>query len=141
MCVCVYMCVCLWNEFLFVFLFHLSLHFLHSESIPEFSTTPYFFLLYTDTSFTPTIRRLLHVYPTCHHPHFSPIVPSDRQPSRSLASVSLFSGHLIPATELSVPSMPRPLDPFSGGCTPPCSWFLGGEGCWISLLLVKYSPL
>ena len=144
MCVCMCMCMCVFVCVTDLFLtFYSTLSFFlfvpNWPRVLQYTVIPP--LLYANTSFTPAIRRNLHVSSTCCHPPSSLIVLSACHPPGSLASGFLASGRLSPTKVLVMPSLTCPPDPVSSRCTSPFPWRLGGEECWISPFLVTYDPV
>ena len=92
-------------------------------------------LIFTNASSAPDIRRHLRLFPACHRPQLSIVVPTGRQPPGSLAS-----GILRPSMDPAMPSLPHFPDPVSGKCMPPCTWGLRGEWNLISLSLMTSEP-
>ena len=132
---CVWVCVCVTYYFSSFILYEPPSSLLRSTTL-VLCYTVLSSLIYANSSSAPAICRLLRPYLTCHSHPFPPVIPPTYCPPISLASCYLASGILRTYMVLAVPSMPHPPYQVYVEQTPPCTWCLVGEWCWISLSLV-----
>ena len=133
------LCVCVTYYISFLILFESPYSFFRSDRQNRRYSVLFPPLLYADASFAPAIRRRCLTTPTYRRP--TPSLVFDITPSSRDHILCLASGSLSPVMAPAVPLLLHPPYSVSTGCTPPCTWRHGGEGCWISLLLVISKPL